>query len=170
LKAVGDDSTESPGYHGAARQTFGSSAIRHPDDNKKIHKEKEEKLRDRNLRYHQATFDDPSSQGVLVIAPPTPHTRYTGPKVPITHTRINTDGIQFGSERRDITMFEQMGHSGHTNMFLGNHQIFDEDPMNSNHQSSGSPGECDTQCESMEFFCSKSCSCIHADLHCGKFS
>lgn len=176
-----------PSYHGAARVTFGSGALRNPDDGtfNKIHVEKQEKLRDRDHRVHP-DFDDSSSSlgiGILVKQPPPIqhvahkppgyNTRYVGGKQPITHHTGFHDTVfrpSGSSSRRDDLWIHQGISPGKEKIFSGNDDtaIMEEEILLSgNHQSSGTPGECDATCGPMEFFCSKSCSCILSDMHCG---
>lgn len=86
------------------------------------------------------------------------------------HVPSMTDPIrsQFGIRREDSSYPGGIGIS-RDKIFSPNEDIlFDEETiLESNHQSSGTPSvECDLKCGPTEFFCSKSCSCIHSDLHC----
>lgn len=174
-----------PSYHGAARQTFGSGALRNPDDGtfNKIHSEKLDKIRERDHRERQ-DFDDVSSSSLGIVIkqapvspishkPPGYNTRYVG-RTPITphHTGIHDPVFRpsgTSARKEDTWIHEGISHS-RVNDFLGHNDVIMEEGtlMGSNHQSSGTPVECDATCGPMEFFCSKSCSCIHSDLHCGR--
>ena len=192
LKAVCEDITESPetekpSYHGAARQTFGSGALRHPDDEtfNKIHVEKQEKIRERDQR-ERDNFDDISSlsHGIIIKQAPAQHIphkppgynpRYVGKTQIIHHTGIHDVVFRPSSSstrKADPWIYQGIPPS-QNNVFLGNDDgyVMGETPLlSSNHQSSGTPEECDATCGPMEFFCSKSCSCIDNYLHCGKIS
>lgn len=133
-------------------------------------------------------FDDTSSYlgiGILVKQPPpiqhTAHkppgynTRYVG-KQPITHNTGFHDTVfrpSGSSSRRDDLWIHQGISPGNEKIFSGNDDtaIMEEEILlSSNHQSSGTTGECEATCGPMEFFCSKSCSCILSDMHCGNSS
>lgn len=187
-KATCEKSTESPtiakpSLHGAARQTFGSGSLRDPNDPtfNKIHIEKQEKLRERDQR-ERAHFDDDSSSsvGVLVKQPPlTPHVAYRPPgyntrvgKTPITHHTIVHDEVfrpsGYGTRHDDLWVHQGIM-PNKARVFLEPVAPDEEGILSSNPQNSGSAIEvCDATCGSMEFFCSKSCSCIQSDMHCGK--
>lgn len=173
-----------PSYHGAARQTFGSGALRTPDDPtfNKIHIDKQEKLRIRDERERDRLDDvSSSSLGVLVKQPPiqhTPHkppgynTRYFG-KSPITHHSAVHDQVLrppgYGTRRDDMWIRQGISPS-RDNVFIGHDDVVMEEGvlLSGSHASGVIPTECDATCGPLEFFCVKSCSCIHSDLHCGK--
>lgn len=169
-----------PSFHGAARQTFGSGSLR-PDDGtfNKIHVDKQEKLRERDHR-ERFPFDDVSSSSLGIVIkhvshkPPGYNTRYVG-KTPITHHTGIHDTVfrpSGSGTRRDDMWIHQGISPSRDNVFLGHDDIVMPEDMlvgGGNHEDSGAPAECDATCGAMEFFCSKSCSCIHSDLHCGRF-
>lgn len=182
--AVCDDVTESPelvkpSYPGAARQ-FGSGKLRNPDDGtfNKIHIEKQEKIRERDER-ERFRFDDGSSASIGVLVshqkPPGYNTRYVG-KSPIAphHFGISHDVFrpsQPGTRRDDMFIHQGLSPS-HDKVFFDHDEgiIMGEGALEEGgHQNAGGGAECDATCEAMEFFCSKSCSCIHSDLHCGTY-
>lgn len=158
--------------------------MRNADDGtfNKMHADKQEKLRERDHR-ERLRFDDVSSSslGIVIKQAPVPHishkppgynTRYVG-KTPITHHTGIHDQVfrpSGSGTRRDDMWIRQGFSSSRDNVFLGHDDVIMEESilMGSNHQSSGTPAECDATCGPTEFFCSKSCSCIHSDLHCGK--
>lgn len=163
-----------PSYHGAARQTFGSDSMRDPEDNK-IHRDKQEKLRERGQRRN---FDDelaPGSHGVVIHKPigynPNTNARNFGKLssgaqgVPEIFGQNN-----YGMRRDDMT--SSQGFSPKGKVFRGHEDTFMMEEgtlLGSNHQSSGNTIEvCDASCGPTEFFCSKGCSCIQNELHCGK--
>lgn len=168
-------------YH---KQSFGTGTMRLPDDGtfNKIHVEKQEKLRERDQR--ERHFDDlsSSSHGIVIKQAPVPHvshkppgynTRYVG-KAPITgiHTGIQDTVFRpSGSGTRRDDMWIHQGISPN-NVFLGHEEgiFMEEGVLMGANSNSGTPGECDVSCGQMEFFCSKSCSCIHSELHCGIIS
>lgn len=180
-KAVCDDVTESPelgkpAYAGAARQ-FGSGKLRNPDDGtfNKIHHEKQEKMRERDERERFRFEESSASIGVLVSHPKPPgyNTRYVG-KTPIAphHFGISHDvfrPLAPGTRRDDMFIHQGLSPS-HDKVFFDHDEgiIMGEGALEEGgHQNAGGGLECDATCEAMEFFCSKSCSCIHSDLHCG---
>jgi hypothetical protein len=150
--------------------------MRDPEDNR-IHKDKQEKLRERGQRH----FDDdlaPGSHGVVIHKPvgynPNPNARNFGKLSSGTHSGIEIFGQNGYGMRRDDMMPSQ-GFSPKGNVFWGHDDttfIMEESTlMGSNHQSSGTTVDvCDVSCGPMEFFCSKACSCIQNDLHCGKYN
>lgn len=180
FKAICDDATESPelgkpSYHGAARQTFGSGSMRDPDDNK-IHRDKQEKLRERGQRRN---FEDelaPGSHGVIIHKPvginPNLNPRNVGRLSVGSHGFPEIFGAQNGIGARRDDMMPVQGFSSKGRIFVGHEDTFimeESSLMNSNHQSTGNTVEvCDASCGPAEFFCSKSCSCIQNDLHCGE--
>lgn len=164
-----------PSYHGSARQSFGSGALRTPDDDtfNKIHKDKKEKLRIRDEREH---IDDTSSSshGVLIKTAPFPpyNARYPGGKNPPHHTSVH-DPLHvfrpsgYGTRRDDLWIHQGIAPS-RDNVFRHEEVLWDETSLLTiSHQNPESPTECDATCGPMEFFCAKSCSCIGSDLHCG---
>jgi hypothetical protein len=78
----------------------------------------------------------------------------------------------YGMRRDDMMPAGPNGFPQKTNVFVGHEDTFVMEEgtlMGSNHQSSGNTVEvCDASCGPTEFFCSKSCSCIQNDLHCGE--
>lgn len=188
LQAVCDKVTEQPeigkpDYHGAARQTFGSGSLRDPEDGtfNKIHIEKQEKLRERDHR--ERNYDDvsSSSHGIIIKQAPASHVSHKPPgyntrnigKSPITHHSGPHDTVfrpSGSSSRRDDMWIHQGISPSRDNVFLGHDDVVMEEGtlIGNTHQSSGTPAECDATCGPEEFFCSKSCSCIHSDLHCGE--
>lgn len=157
------------------QQSLGS--LRNPDDERlyKIHLQKQERLRERDPH-----FDDVSSSslGILIKQAPMQHlshkppgynTRYVGKSI-THHTAIHDTVFRPpGPPRRDDTWVHQGITAVRDNVFLGHDDVIMEEGMliNGNHASSAG-GECDATCGPKEFVCSKSCSCIHIDLHCGK--
>lgn len=183
LKAVCDDVTESPelgkpSYPGAARQ-FGPGKLRNPDDGtfNKIHHEKQEKMRERDER-ERFRFDDGSSASIGVVVshakPPGYNSRHVG-KTPIAphYSGISHDVFRpmVPGTRREEMLMNQGPFRGRTDVFLSHESdgyIVGEGTLeDGGHQNAGGGTECDATCGAMEFFCSKSCSCIHSDLHCG---
>lgn len=105
--------------------------------------------------------------------PPGYNTRYG--KTPITHHTTNHDSVfrpSGAGTRLDDTWISQGGFASRgNNVFLGHTDdviMPDVEMFGGGHQGSGIPAECDATCSATEFFCSKSCSCISSDLHCGR--
>lgn len=176
LPAVGEDATEPPIFHGAARQSFGSGALRKTDDetlSNKIHKDKKEKLWNRGERENIDDALSPSSHGVLIKTAPFPpySARYPGGKNPPLHTGVpDYRTIFHPSGRREESWINQGVVPGREVIFRSPEDSMNWDEtslLTVNHQSQENPAECDVTCGPMEFFCTKSCSCIGSDLHCG---
>jgi hypothetical protein len=148
------------------------------EDSNRIHKDKQEKLRERGQRRN---FDDelaPGSHGVVIHNPvgynPNPNARNFGKMSSGTHGVPDIFGQNNGyGMRRDDMMFSQ-GFSPKGKVFLGHEDTFlmeEGTLIGSNHQSGAgnTVDVCDISCGPTEFFCTKSCSCIQNDLHCGKY-
>lgn len=181
LKVFCEDATEvpeigKPSFQGSARQTFGAGTLRISDDDdeafNKIHADKQETIRTRNDR----RFDDdfPSSTGIVIktpqshvaFKPPGINPRYPGKPSNVHSTSINDPLLKpFGTRREEIWPHQRIS----PNKVFRETIIMEEGELeSSNHQSSGTPEECDATCEPMEFFCAKNCFCIHSDMRCGK--
>lgn len=189
IQAVCDKVTEppeigKPDYHGAARQTFGSGSMRDPEDGtfNKIHIEKQEKLRERDHRERHYDDVSSSSHGIIIKQAPISHVSHKPPgyntrnigKTPITHHSSTHDTVfrpSGSSTRRDDLWINQgISPSREDKVFLGDVIMEEGTLLGNSHQDSGALAECDATCGPEEFFCSKSCSCIHSYLHCGEFS
>lgn len=175
---------EPPGFHGAARQTFGSGSLRTPDDPtfKKIHAEKKQKQRERDERERLNVDDTSSSSFGIPIhqvpishgnKPPTYRNAIGKPSIPI-HSgpqdpvfRPPGSGIRRGDEN-----FRQGGFPSHRdNEFVPQENVIMEaDILIDDRQNSGNAAECVTQCEEKEFFCPKTCICISSENRCGNKS
>lgn len=167
-------------YQGAARQSFGSGSLRPGDTTpyNKIHRDKQEQLTNRLSNNR----DNSGDYGIMVIhqapqspianafkpAPYTPVLRSPSKNspmhVPIIHDPIRS---QFGVRREDSTYLGGLGK--HEKILIPEHEVLHDvdEILEGHHMNSGTTAhECDLKCGSTEFYCSKSCSCIHSDLHC----
>lgn len=80
-------------------------------------------------------------------------------------------GHETGYGMRRDDMMPAQGFSPKGNVFVGHDDTFIMEEgtlVGSNHASSGNSEVCEVSCGPTEFFCSKSCSCIQNDLHCGE--
>jgi hypothetical protein len=115
--------------------------------------------------------ENPQSPISISHKPPSyPNIRSFGQKTPM-HVPSIHDPIRstFGIRREDSTYLGGIGFSRDKIFSPDEDIVFEEDAiLDSHHQSSGLAThiECDLKCGPTEFFCSKSCSCIHSDLHC----
>ena len=184
-----DQVTQSPDYsekggvyHGAARQTFGS--LRPADDFifNKVHQEKLARQMERDRggdRIQDAVYGEghavygrnehappPIVQGIPGIT-----LRNYGNGKQIPHSSMHDPIYNPIHERREETFGYNFNARGNKDSVFLDH-IYEEDEAllgSSNHHAGGeleAPGECDLKCEGLEFLCTKSCSCIHSDLHC----
>lgn len=170
--AICEDVTDKPGADV-------SRILRKPTDgtwNNKLHRDKQEQLTN---RMHQEN-EDAFGYGVMVHNIHQTHSHnshkppsYSNLRFGSKHSPMHVPSIHdsvlrpFGDRREDLSYLG--GSSRGDKILLSNAGlIFDEDSaLDSQHQGSeGGVVECDLKCEANEFFCSKSCSCIHADLHC----
>lgn len=145
---------------------------------KKIHSEKQEQMTNRMHRENEN--EDAFGYGVLVhqahLSPlsiahkPPSYTnlrfsKHTPMHVPSVHDPVLRP---FGDRREEIPYLG--GSSRNEKILISNPDLVFEEAsiLDTQHQSSGTDDavECDLKCGANEFFCSKSCSCIHADLHC----
>jgi hypothetical protein len=185
--AICEDVTESPDakneYQGGAKHTFGSMRPGDTIYNNKIHRDKQEQLTNRLSTNHDSNGDygimvihqEPQSP-ITGIYKPVPYnspfgvqTRTIGRNTPM-HVSIMHDPIrsQYGGRRGD-TYIGGLG-AKHDNVLFPERDILHDvdEELDGHHgiNSGASAPECDLKCGPTEFFCSKSCSCIHSDLHC----
>lgn len=173
LIALCEDVTDHPEIANVKNRYMQSSS----DGYNKIHRDKQEQLTNRMHRENEETFGygvmvHQTHQSPLSIAHKPPSysnlrfgSKHTPILVPSSHDTVLRP---FGDRRDDLSYLG--GSSRNEKILISNPGlIFDEDSiLDSQHQSSGSvvATECDLKCGPNEFFCSKSCSCIHTDLHC----
>lgn len=144
----------------------------------KIHRDKQEQVTNRmqDRRENEDAYGvmvHQTHQSPLSIAHKPPS--YSNLRFGSKHTPIHVPSIHdtvlrpFGDRRDDLSY---LGGSSRNDKILISSPglVFEEDSiLDSQHQSAGSAVaeiECDLKCGPNEFFCSKSCSCIHMDLHC----
>lgn len=177
-----DYSEKSGSYHGAARQTLGSLR---PEDftSKKLHREKLERQQERERggdRIHDEVYGEPGhvvygrndhAPPPIVQGLPGITLRNYGNGKQIPHSSMYDPMVKPLNERREETYGYNLNNRGNKDsVFVDRIYEEDEGMLGSNHRHGGGdleiPGECDLKCEGLEFLCTKSCSCIHSDLHC----
>lgn len=173
--AICEDVTEKPGADS-------SRILQKPMDglwntNNKLHRDKQEQITN---RARDRENEDAFGYGVMVHNPHATHPHishkppgYSNLRFGKQHSPMHVPSVHdsvlrpFGDRREDLNYLG--GVSRGDKILLSNPDlIFEEETMLDNqHQGSESVAPtCDLKCETNEFFCSKSCSCIHADLHC----
>jgi Low-density lipoprotein receptor domain class A len=165
-------------YHGAARQSYGSGTLRSPSDGTfaKIHRDKQEQLTNRLNResindYGIMVKHEHQSPISSVYKPPSIiNVRFPKQNSPMHVPSVHDNVLRPSIHRLDDFTYPSGIGTIRDKVFTHDDDlIFQEEAMlENNHQSSGSADaiDCDLKCGPYEFFCSKSCSCIHSDLHC----
>jgi hypothetical protein len=145
-----------------------------------MHAEKQEKIR---MREESELLPDDAASGSfgtqvkhvpmahIPYKPPGYNTRYVG-KTPIT-PHVEPQGNTFqpnGGRRDEIWVHQGISHSRikvFDEPYSGVFTEEDDLPDSSPQRAGGAAAPCELTCEPMEFFCSKSCSCIGSELRCG---
>ena len=163
-------------YPGAARQTFGSKSIQSIEDPvsyKKRHRPKTNRDRPEDDHQHGHGI---VKYGIGLSSDPIPKTRFPNPNAGYGQPFHGPPDQMYElfnhpkGERSDTNYGGRLNHRGGHNVEEYNPSQFTEDidDMAGNHNSGANDeeGVCEITCESQQFTCSKSCVCIHGDLHC----
>ena len=155
-----------------------SRVLQKPNENawnNKLHRVKQEQLANRMHRENEDAF----GYGVMVHQTHQTHSHghkppsYSNWRFGSKHSPMHVPSVHdsvlrpFG-DRRDDLSYLGGGSRGDKILLSNSGLIFEEEAMLDNQHQGSDAGvsDCDLKCEANEFFCSKSCSCIHDDLHC----